>query len=307
MDARKLHIPIPFELEINTINQINLEALWKARISPLNEIVFDFSGLEFVRPSGLVAIVALMKFSKHLKIADRYYLRESKNYEVRQYLKRMGFYDQFGIIRENPAPKTKSNFSLCELREVISESEADKVTEQLANIIKEQIQPERNMINAISHALGEVINNVFHHSNSPVNGFVCAQTYKILKKVEIAIADCGIGIKESLWGNPMYKFILDDFEAIKTALGKKVTSKPHENAGEGLFVCQRFIKENSGQMDIISGNAHYTLLNNEVFNKKHQYWQGTIVSLVFNIDKPVDPKKIFDSEFPIDAEFDDLF
>lgn len=169
------------------------------------------------------------------------------------------------------------------------------------------MQPDQNMLNAISHALGEIINNVFHHSQSPVNGFVCAQTYKTLRKVEIAIADCGIGIKKSLQGNPMYRYILDDAQAIMVAMGKRVTSKPNENAGEGLFVCQRFIKENCGQMNIISGNAHYVFSNNKSYTIKHPFWQGTVVSLVFNMDRPIDPKKIFDSEFPMDAEFDDLF
>ncbi|RKO65751.1 ATP-binding protein [Desulfofundulus salinus] len=306
MGKNELIIPLPTVLSVDSLCEIDFASFWNARYNPVGKIVFDFSPIDFVRPAGLVSIVSLMKLSKYLKVADQYYLREPKDDNVKQYLKRMGFYEQFRIIKETVSPKVESS-SLCELREVKDELEAYKLTSQLTRIVKEQVQLEEKMMRAISHALGEIIDNIFHHSNSPINGFVCAQTYKGAGEIEIAVADCGIGIKESLKGNPIYRKIRDDEEAITTAVGKRVTGKPHTNTGQGLFICRRFIKENFGRMDIISGSAQYTLRNTDAHVKCYPFWQGTVVSLVFNLKHPIDPKRILDSEFPMDAELDDLF
>ena len=307
MGQNELIISLPQKLTVSSLCEIDFVSFWKTRSNPVDKIIFDFSPIEFVRPAGLASIVALMKFSKHLGVAERYYFREPKDSDVRQYLKRMGFYGQFGIIKEQVNQKIKSLSTLCELREVKDEFEAYKVTEQLVKIVREQVQPRKEMMQVISHALGEIVDNIFHHSKSPVNGFVCAQTYKGEGEVEIAVADCGVGIKESLKGNPIYKGIRDNAEAIEIALGKMTTGKPGTNSGQGLFVCQRYVKENSGQMDVISGNAQYTLRGTGGNVKSHPFWQGTIVSMVFNLEHTFDPKKVLNSEFPLDADFDELF
>lgn len=83
---------------------------------------------------------------------------------------------------------------------------------------------------------------------------------------------------------------------------KKVTSKPNTNAGEGLFFARRFIEENKGQLYIMSGLGQLWLNEDKMEIVDGPYWQGTLVSLIFNLSNIISAKDIFDMEFPEDAE-----
>jgi hypothetical protein len=46
-------------------------------------------------------------------------------------------------------------------------------------------------------------------------------------------------------------------------------------------------------------------LEDEITN--YPFWQGTVVRMIFNLNKPINMIEIFNSEFPEDAEFEDIF
>jgi len=306
-DAFMNHIyKLPVEVNVDTIRNINQEwiFLFNNNHYYCDSITFDFSDVNFIRPSGLAVVAALMKYVKNRNCYAEYYLKEAINKNVCSYMERMDFYSQFKIIKDTI--NRQENSGLCELKEVIDANTAYIVVSQLSDVIKSQINISDGTLNAITHTLGEIIDNIFHHSNSPINGIVCAQTYRHAIEVEIAIADCGIGVYESLKNTPNYNYIVNDAEALKLCVGKKITSKPFTNAGEGLFVAKRIITQNQGKMNIISGSSMYKISNIEDDIIKYPYWQGTIVNMVFNLDVPVNIKDIFDSEFPEDAVHDDF-
>ena len=199
-----------------------------------------------------------------------------------------------------------------------------QITENLTNVLESQL-PVNNqgILKAVSYAIGEIVDNTLRHSQSPIGGYICAQTYPNKNKLEICIIDCGIGIVESLKvENDVHKEKISKFksdsEFIQYSIEKGVTSKTQQkfgetgHSGEGLFFTSEFIKENNGRMKVISDNG-MLLIDSKVgiqLSETQHHWQGTIVMLEFNLDVPVIVKDIFDREIPLDPEeydLDDLF
>jgi len=86
-------------------------------------------------------------------------------------------------------------------------------------------------------SLAEAFNNVFNHSESPVQGYVLTQFYPNKKKIFISVCDLGIGIPTSL--NNYYKknnlpSLLDSIALEKSfEFGVSSKSTP-QNKGQGL-------------------------------------------------------------------------
>ncbi|QEK12695.1 ATP-binding protein [Crassaminicella thermophila] len=190
-------------------------------------------------------------------------------------------------------------------------NEDSQIAEHFKHIFQSQIKGDSNILEAVSYSIGEIVDNTIRHSLSPINGFICAQTYRNKRKLEICIADCGIGIPKSLKSSnnidPSERdCLVYDHEYILYALRKGISSKYGKgHTGEGLFFSSEFIKENYGRMKIISGKGLCLIKNgNDVLQMDIDCWTGTIVALEFQLDNEVNVKNIFDREFPMDSTED---
>lgn len=299
MRVSQLNVKMPILLDVNSWEQLSRYNIFAAD-TQIDKIVFDFSDTIYVRPIGLIMAVALMKYSKNFNIGKRHFLRESTSRNVCSYLERMDFYHQFKIVRNN-VNRNGQSARLCEIHEIKGENYL--IAAHLKKIIESQVQIDPELSSAVTYSIGEVMDNIDAHSLSPINGYICAQTYE--NELEIAIVDCGIGMKESLRSYPAYEYITSDDEAIIKSTEKMVTSKPLEHhAGQGLFFTRRFIDANHGKLFIQSGNALVEFNNNAdnpIINRVN-YWKGTIVGMVFDLETPVHTKDIFDEEYPEDAD-----
>lgn len=112
---------------------------------------------------------------------------------MRNYLKEINFYDEFNIERASSWKwKNKSEYML-EISHI--DAASYEIVNKVLNLIKNRVNNADNIYNAVSYAFGEVIDNVESHSESPIGGYICAQTYPRRNELEIAVVDCGIGIK----------------------------------------------------------------------------------------------------------------
>ncbi|MDP9750370.1 MULTISPECIES: ATP-binding protein [Thermoanaerobacter] len=267
-----------------------------------NEVIIDLSELEFIKPVGIAYVITLIKYSQYLRNSKGYKIIKPRNKNVHDYLARMGFYDLLNLSVPYPYFKHDSEGRFCEIRELETPEDVYNVSQQINEIIVRNIKGEYKLKNCISYSVAEVIENVFHHSKSPVNGFACAQVYPVERVVEIAVVDAGIGIKHSL--SKKYKDLKTDIEAIEKALELYVTCKTdNTNSGEGLYFTKKFIEENKGELVILSGYGKYKLFGGQIEKKNiSRYNKGTIVHMKFNLDTYVDVKKIFDSSIPLELD-----
>lgn len=133
--------------------------------------------------------------------------------------------------------------------------------------------------------LGELGNNVFDHnvgswSMNFKGAIIISQNYPESKKIEVVVADSGVGFKESLkLRDPNIK---NDIEAIKLGLSG-ITGRVGEDRGNGLKLIQDWtINKFSGIVKIHSGKG-LVIVDKEGKKEKEVFnILGTIASFIIN-------------------------
>jgi anti-sigma regulatory factor (Ser/Thr protein kinase) len=166
--------------------------------------------------------------------------------------------------------------------------ECHVVSRELSEAVSERCRASQSEKLAIHICLDEIAENVIFHARSASGGFAAAQSFRRRPELEIGIVDLGRGIRRSLKGNPRYADVKDDMTAIKTALKPMVTGIPDQNRGLGLSLTKFLLRENGGQLVVLSGNAAvYTgAVDGESVSSTR--FPGTIVKMTIRTDQPLD-------------------
>lgn len=214
------------------------------------KVCTDYSKVEFVKPfATLLLAIGVLDFLKyrHTKGLKTTSKGHKKNTTALSYLQHLGFFQFIGLnIGKQPSEAAGSSryLPITELKESQFDIEGKRLQDE---IVKESMRlaqiiypGDKNIMKAemLSYCLREVIRNVFEHAD--INEcFVVAQKWAD-GFAEIAIADRGIGLTESL--KQSHK-ITNAEDAITTAIkpGISSDSSPEnddkwQNSGFGLYV-----------------------------------------------------------------------
>ena len=129
----------------------------------------------------------------------------------------------------------------------------------------------------------EVFQNAIIHSESDLGIFVCGQFFPQKQRLDLTIADAGIGIRDSV-----RKFFDDpkipSVPAIRWAMQKgHTTKKGKQPGGLGLKFLHDFVRLNKGRIHIVSRFGFYEFNGrDEVFAKMTGDYHGTVVTIVVN-------------------------
>jgi signal transduction histidine kinase len=128
----------------------------------------------------------------------------------------------------------------------------------------------------------EIYQNVVIHSESNLGLFVCGQFYPQLQRLDLTIADAGIGIRTTVRRYAESK--ISSVEAIRWALEEGHTTKRRGHpGGVGLKFLKDFIELNGGKIQIASRYGFYEFNNDsETFLKLAADFPGTVVNLEVN-------------------------
>lgn len=157
---------------------------------------------------------------------------------------------------------------------------------------------------AFQQSLYEIFSNAVTHSGSDQGVFVCGQFFPFDHRLDISMADAGVGIPYRV--NQAYHALLDnnpkfwegldeggflDEErnmkpafALQVALAERSTTKTGSTpGGGGLKIIKEFIRHNGGCIQIASGGAFWEFSKgNETFNGFQSPFPGTAVNLEVN-------------------------
>lgn len=267
------------------------------------KITIDFSNMGRVEPFAMIYIGKFIgQFSRRNKETTIWCC----GYEDKKYAANMAFFKAFGL-NHGKAPNTNSGnnrfipFTILDLQTISDEASKDwisgqdiieKRSKQLAQILSQE--ESTDLVDTLTFSIREIMRNVYEHSQSKKVAY-CAQYWPMYEKVEISIADNGIGLKESLKTNPFID-VETDSDAIQQALmpaissknykGKKIDkSDPWHNSGFGLYMSSRICRM-GGSFLICSGN-HGIKLSKEY--KEHidldHFCSGTVVRMVLDTSK----------------------
>jgi len=190
----------------------------------------------------------------------------------------------------------------------------EEVTNKIVEILETFTNPSKDDRAALFILIAEMIENVHRHSKSTVDGFAVAQVYPKKLKMGITLVDAGIGIKESfLTGNPSVP--IDHLETDEDFLRESVklhsTSKREQHSGYGLYVLSELIGRNGGTLLLTSGKSsivgYYKSRKISFDCYNHNAWQGTIVSVILDLNHPLPINKIYDEMPTLPGEDDDIF
>ncbi|RVP83719.1 hypothetical protein [Sinorhizobium meliloti] len=221
-------------------------------------------------------------------------------HELHAYPAHMGFFKLLGVDHGRDVGEawgSENYLPITELRkDQLYENPLDQYQEipdliqrtadRLALVISRDRRANGDMYDVLSYSVREVMRNVFEHSGATTL-YYCAQFWPRSNKVEFAVADFGMGIRQGLGTNPNFRFATDK-QAIEYSLLPGVSGKTHLprtsntwfNSGYGLYMTNRLAR-NGGNFVLASGTTAIHL-SRKTKNNYRTSFPGT--ALRFNMD-----------------------
>lgn len=261
---------------------------------------------DFIYASGL-AIVATWANARG---AARRIVAEDRHTDA--YLRRMGFLDAIhGIPTDFEGDPEDWSVRLTTL----GDPSVEDATRKMLDILDTFVSPTREERASLGILLGETIENVHRHAGAKTPGFVVAQVYPKRLKLQITIADPGMGIRTSFLQGDVENYRRPDWtdsEFIRLAVQPLVTSKTAAHSGYGLYVLAELVRRNRGTYAITSGS--HTVIGylgvggpaEEV--RSHAPWQGTVVTMILDLHNKLPLGEVYKTlPLPDGMSEDDFF
>ncbi len=293
----KLSVPMPTRLDALAARRLGLtlQALADSR-----EISIDLAALAVAEPFGMLHTAVLVRALRARGIQFRL-LNADRN----SYASHMGIYAEFdesfapstSNIRENEryiAIKTITRAAVNEEANRTKSYHVGETIEQMSQRFAQLLtQTETgDLVDALTYCIREILRNSYEHSGSD-EVLVCAQFSPASKRVDLAFADCGSGVRTHLVRNPRV-IASCDLEALKVSLlpgisgtdrgrRKRYTEEdPWINTGYGLFMTQRICRE-GGVFTISSGDALLRITGEHELSRENGPKVGTVVGLTIHL------------------------
>ena len=162
---------------------------------------------------------------------------------------------------------------------------------------------ELSVLQALSYCFYEVLDNVLTHSEK-ICGTVLMRYLPDANRIQILVADDGIGVMKSLKTNPHYADISEE-DAVRTCIMDGVTDG--KGMGFGLYSTSRLVQNAGITLEIHSGNSMLVYDGVDTVIKTMPHWQGTIVYFELHSDREIDPNDIVDNRTDCEGQFNDEF
>jgi anti-sigma regulatory factor (Ser/Thr protein kinase) len=143
-----------------------------------------------------------------------------------------------------------------------------------------------NLAGALTGAAGEIIDNVWQHSQTDFPGLFGYQISR--RKLTFCVADLGIGILQSLTQNPQYRHLNTQMSALQKAMSPGVSR--FGSGGYGFSTLLRSVAELWGKTRLRSGEA-VVVFDRETEDRlqRHYYlppFSGVQIAVICRLDPP---------------------
>ncbi|MCA1731102.1 MAG: hypothetical protein LC751_17395 [Actinobacteria bacterium] len=255
-------------------------------------VILDLRSVEFVEPSGICGLAALLEFL--IPRSDDVGLALSGR-NVPAYLERMNFFRVFGKrIKTNADVATLEERrrgnpgTLQELINFHSEEEIPGIINRISEILENKDYRLRERA-AICATLSEICANAVEHGRSPFGAYASVQAYQHIvsgprrgerqgEEVLVAIADGGVGVRETLSRNPKYAEHTDsDNDALRHALKMGVSGTGEVGRGGGLAVVGQIATRAGGSLSLRSGSGRVTFYGDRTNSRNVPAFPGAFV------------------------------
>lgn len=299
---------IPKNLNIDSVLGVIFaihKFVFEDTIDDNTSIVISFSHTEIVTPSGLTPLLCYLRYILNVKENFHGGIVHSNNSETDNLIARMGFYNSLGLTDDFDWNKDAIKLfkELYCFSNSTPEEDVISVNEDIIYSFTKQSKKD-NYKKALSWCIPELVDNARTHSNSE-ECVLFAQKFSRGNYTEFCIADCGVGIQETMGD-------ADAITAIKRCISqaKGINSK---GMGNGLYFTAELIKKDFSKdksyLRIVSGNVMLELESGTepIVEKIDTYWQGTIVTLTLNDSIQSSIEKIKGSEVELTEDLPNFY
>ena len=260
-------------------------------------IEINISKVNFLTPAAIVAILARCHWWKRQGKALS--LSGAESCTALGYLQRIDFLAHLGI--EIPESFTRRNASgrFVPVQTLnFASGDVDRIASDIARCTLPEVLPEDDVFRLLQYAAGELLSNAKYHSGG--RAYVCAQFFQARNLVRIAVADDGIGIRESFINTTREADASTADDAIRLALQPQVSSallRPNPNPyggqnhrGVGLSITRILANEAGGQLTIATEEGWFDELHGTELGHPRQpiFFPGTLVAISLHRDQIAD-------------------
>jgi|DewCreStandDraft_4_1066084.scaffolds.fasta_scaffold08058_6 hypothetical protein len=272
------------------------------KVAAGDEVVFSFTGKDFVYLTGLVLLAAWRKSlpgGVTAKVDDVRCLMPTQNL-----ISNSGFREIVDTGHENPSAQRRAG--KLPLRPLTNRLNKDAAVQEVTSIL-EEYAGHVDDVKPFTTIISELCENALTHSEFASPGYVCARVLETgdQRRAEIAICDTGIGFRQSylLGTNDEVKARIErGANPIEIAIEGLNSSKPVATTnsvlsyyGFGLYIVRRLVEENRGQLAILShgDGIHLDHINRRNLAPTRPF-PGTFVAVVLDLDNPLPLEEIYD-------------
>lgn len=258
---------------------------------------------QFIKPFHLVLLALSIKKHdiEHIDLGE----------DIQKYATRMHLWDAAGLEPPYEINERDCSQRLVPVHAIEKMEDIDLVSKAFEGIAKHHYEDGES--NDFGTVISELLDNCYRHAerSKGLYGLACVQAWENGQKGQLCIADTGIGIRNALSQNESYSERLKNSNACEMAVEYGISGKlGNGHSGYGLALTKDIIDLNQGSLFVISG--HEGLNSKSGFSREFSLnfpWNGTLIILEWNLNKPLDSKPVYESWPSEDEnnEFDDLF
>jgi hypothetical protein len=164
---------------------------------------------------------------------------------VGDYLTKQRFWDRFNFNADTLPPQYRTRLvTTTSLGDIIDIERRDGIAEEVAGSVMELLSNEQVSVDLemVGEIVIELVQNFADHSRRTFAAFA-AQWFPNRKRLDLVVADCGVGIRASLASNPKFAHVasMPHSDVAALAFEAEVTAR-RGGGGTGLTVVRDYAK-----------------------------------------------------------------
>ena len=230
----------------------NVDLLCASVDLTMPEPVIDMSQVTFIEPFALIYLG--MFINHHNRNGMSFKVKFPLSKKAMQYLDSQNFRQRWNI--ESNSPRASPVAKLTSFNDIVYIENDRYAPEDIADRVSRMLSSRsfRLDVGLTAELVAELVDNFVRHSETETAACV-VQRYPRADRLDFAIGDCGIGIRQSLSKNSRYRYIekKSHMDAASLAFQEKVGSGVE--GGMGLSTVRENVVQMKGSMFLSTGDG----------------------------------------------------
>lgn len=272
-------VSLPHTLDAGSMYELIAKVINTSRHSIHNEVIFDFSTLNFIKPVGITILSNLIELLKRRDTEIKFVYCNVRT-DATKYLDDSEFFGKY--LGEKLFPDSSVRATTLPLRLLRHQETFAWLEYKLVPWLAGRLNMSSRSFETISVCLQELFNNIQDHAHEDI-GSIFVQQYPQLNRVNIALSDFGVGIPSNVYKRETAEH---DGVAILFATREGFTTQSYpRNRGAGLDLFLSTLARNRGKAIIYSNRGALSCTH----EKRHPFlmrgkYPGTLFDIRFRTD-----------------------